>query len=148
MLSYGPWKFEEFKSLFESDALDQLSRGEACVLLAVAVSFLYIWTVLAETCHQWLAVLRIDSEFAAHMAVLSVAESLLHLSMEWTVEFADHAVPYHFALGNLVEVLLDVCCESIVKDGLEILYKIVSYDHSDILRKKSSLLGSDCFGLR
>ena len=81
------------------------------------------------------------------MAVLPVAESLLHLGVERTVESADHIVPYELSFSYLVEILLYICSESIVEDCLEILYKIISYDHSDVLRKKASLLSSYSFVL-
>ena len=62
--------------------------------------------------------------------------------MEWSVEFADHRIPCEVSFCNLVEVLLDIGCESIVEDGVEILHKIVCDDHSDILRQQSAFLCS------
>jgi len=147
VLTHCTWKLEKLQCLFEGDAFDELSRSKACVLPAVSVSLLYIWSVLAETCGQRLSVIRVDAEFAAHMAVLLVAEGVLHLRMERTIEVADHAVPCKLALCDLVEILLHVGGESIVEDGLEVLHEVVGDDHSDVLRKETALLRSDGLGL-
>ena len=147
MLADCSWQLEKLERFLKGDALDELARSEARVLLAVSVALLYIWTILSEACYKRLAVLRIDAQVAAYMAVLPVAESLLYLGVERTVESADHIVPYELSFSYLVEILLYICSESIVEDCLEILYKIISYDHSDVLRKKASLLSSYSFVL-
>ena len=67
--------------------------------------------------------------------------------MERAVEIRDHAVPLHVSLGDLVEILLHFSCEVVVENILEVAYKIVSHDHSDILRKKAVLFCSSCLGL-
>ena len=67
--------------------------------------------------------------------------------MERSVELADDIVPYHVSVCNLIEIFLYVCSEPVIQDMREVLDKVVSDYHSDILWKQSVLLCSYSFCL-
>ena len=70
------------------------------------------------------------------MAVFLVAEYLLDFLVERSIEVRNHIVPLQVAVCNLVEIFLDIGSKVISHDAVEILYQVVSDDHSDFLWKE------------
>ena len=86
VLSHCARKFKKFQSLFKCNALNELTRSKTSVLLVVTVAFLHVWAILTEASYKRLSVLRVNTEFAAYIAVFLVAQSFLYCRVERTIE--------------------------------------------------------------
>ena len=109
-------------------------------------AFLDIRSVLSELGYNRLSV-SIMAEVPAHVAVFFVAEYLLDFLVERSIEVRNHIVPLQVAVCNLVEIFLDIGSKVISHDAVEILYQVVSDDHSDFLWKEPAFFRADGFSL-
>ena len=92
------------------------------------------------------AVRRVDAEVLACLAVILGVQCVFDVFMERSVEGGDDFVPFLFACCYLVEVLFNVCRESVVEDSGEVCYEIVGNYHSYFLRQKTAFFRSYRFG--
>ena len=59
-------------------------------------------------------------------------QSYIHLVVEWAVKRLNYLVPYKFARCNLVKILLNFGCESVIEDVLKVLAQEVCNKNSYI----------------
>ena len=118
-----------------------------CILFLLAVTLLDVRAILTELCDKHFAIRRILAQFSGNMIIFLVSKDLLYLMVERRVKVRDDFIPYQVTISDFVEVLLDIRCEVITENSVEILYKIISYDHAYLLWQKFSLLCADslCF---
>ena len=65
--------------------------------------------------------------------------------VEWRIEGGNKVGPSEFSLSDAVEIFLDPGGETVVHYVFEIVFQIMGYDGSHILREELVLLGSHGF---
>ena len=143
-------QLKQLESLVEGDTVHRFvgrKRGKQRFIGIVGGAYLHQRPESANLHRYHSSAYRVVAQYSlAHTVFETQIGYLLHAFVERLVEVCYLVLPAQFALGNLVETLLDAGSEVIVHDVGEILLEEVVNHTAGVGRDKLSLLGTHIFG--
>ena len=119
-------QLEKLQGLFQADFFHRhafLQAREGRFLLVLGIAFLDHRTETPQFHINFLAASRIHAKQAFPAHFLRVFGGVFHLFMERLVEVGNHLVPFHFPLGDFVELFFHIGGETVIHDGGEVFYQ-------------------------